>query len=142
MTGVVDPHLLMQQHAYNLNTQLLPPQQFTSPQQQFLPPGQPLFVPPHQQFSPALQLQQHIAMQAVNGGGQQFKNATPLAVLGQGAAPADCPLCGHRAMTVVNTQIGNTTQCVSFKQEFPLNIHAYHVFFSVPGALASVSSSA
>lgn len=49
-------------------------------------------------------------MQVANNGGTHFKNVTPLAVLGQGAAPVDCPACGQRAMTVVNTEVGNTTQ--------------------------------
>jgi lipopolysaccharide-induced tumor necrosis factor-alpha factor len=46
----------------------------------------------------------------VNQGGRQYQNATPLQVLGRGAAPVDCPSCGVRAMTRTNYEVGNTTQ--------------------------------
>jgi lipopolysaccharide-induced tumor necrosis factor-alpha factor len=39
----------------------------------------------------------------------QFQNALPLSVLGQGAAPVDCPMCKKRALTQINTEVGNTT---------------------------------
>lgn len=45
---------------------------------------------------------------------QQFYSSTPLAVLGQGSSPADCPMCRHRTMTLVNTEVGNTTQYVRY----------------------------
>jgi len=40
---------------------------------------------------------------------QQYQNATPLASLGQGPTPVDCPACGTRAMTRVLYESGNTT---------------------------------
>jgi hypothetical protein len=48
------------------------------------------------------------------GGTPQYYTATPLAILGQGSAPADCPVCRHRAMTMSNTEVGNTTQYARF----------------------------
>ena len=42
-----------------------------------------------------------------------YQNATPLASLGPGAAPVDCPVCKHRAMTRIAPQAGGTTQYVS-----------------------------
>ena len=39
----------------------------------------------------------------------QYKNATPLASIGQGPTPVDCPSCGVRAVTRVEYQSGNTT---------------------------------
>jgi lipopolysaccharide-induced tumor necrosis factor-alpha factor len=44
--------------------------------------------------------------------GTVYQNATPIASLGRGPAPADCPACGQRAMTNVAFEIGNTTQYV------------------------------
>jgi hypothetical protein len=43
-------------------------------------------------------------------GGQQYQNATPIANLSRGPAPADCPACGQRAMTNVSFETGNFTQ--------------------------------
>ena len=43
---------------------------------------------------------------------QQFYSSVPLANLGEGSAPADCPMCRHRTMTLTNNQVGNTTQYV------------------------------
>jgi hypothetical protein len=43
----------------------------------------------------------------------QYHSATPLAVLGQGSSPADCPMCRHRAMTLTQAESGNTTQYVA-----------------------------
>jgi hypothetical protein len=44
--------------------------------------------------------------------GTVYQNATPIASLGRGPAPADCPACGQRAMTNVAFETGNTTQYV------------------------------
>ena len=35
---------------------------------------------------------------------QQFYSSVPLANLGEGSAPADCPMCRHRTMTLTNNQ--------------------------------------
>ncbi|MCJ1390935.1 hypothetical protein MMC18_003796 [Xylographa bjoerkii] len=40
---------------------------------------------------------------------QQYQSATPLASIGQGPTPVDCPACGTRAMTRVQYESGNTT---------------------------------
>lgn len=42
--------------------------------------------------------------------GNVYQNATPIASLNRGPAPADCPACGQRAMTNVAYEVGNTTQ--------------------------------
>ncbi|MCJ1387094.1 hypothetical protein MMC17_010223 [Xylographa soralifera] len=39
----------------------------------------------------------------------QYQTATPLASLGPGPTPVDCPACGTRAMTRVQYESGNTT---------------------------------
>jgi len=57
---------------------------------------------------PSPQQPQQPGMQGF-GGTPQYYTATPLAILGQGSAPADCPVCRHRAMTLSNTEVGNTT---------------------------------
>ena len=44
--------------------------------------------------------------------GTVYQNATPIANLGRGSAPADCPACGQRAMTNTAFETGNTTQSV------------------------------
>ncbi|KAF2813874.1 uncharacterized protein BDZ99DRAFT_553885 [Mytilinidion resinicola] len=41
--------------------------------------------------------------------GTVYQSATPIANLGRGPAPADCPACGQRAMTSVSYEVGNTT---------------------------------
>ncbi|KAJ4376433.1 hypothetical protein N0V83_001717 [Neocucurbitaria cava] len=93
------------------------PQQYAGsppPQQQFA--SSP---PPQQQFagSPAPQHPQSGYMQPQQPGmppqqqsGTVYQNATPIASLGRGPAPADCPACGQRAMTNVAFETGNTTQ--------------------------------
>jgi lipopolysaccharide-induced tumor necrosis factor-alpha factor len=43
---------------------------------------------------------------------QQFYSSVPLANLGEASAPADCPMCRNRAMTLTNHEVGNTTQYV------------------------------
>ena len=45
---------------------------------------------------------------------QTFYTSTPLANLGEGPAPADCPMCRRRFMTVTTPQSGNTTQYVRY----------------------------
>ncbi|KAF1837028.1 hypothetical protein BDW02DRAFT_595871 [Decorospora gaudefroyi] len=41
--------------------------------------------------------------------GTVYQSATPIANLGRGPAPADCPACGQRAMTNVMFETGNMT---------------------------------
>jgi len=40
---------------------------------------------------------------------QQFFSAVPLTALGGSPAPADCPMCRRRSMTLTRNQVGNTT---------------------------------
>ncbi|KAL5115059.1 hypothetical protein ACEQ8H_007034 [Pleosporales sp. CAS-2024a] len=42
--------------------------------------------------------------------GTVYQTATPIANLGRGPAPADCPACGQRSMTNTAFETGNTTQ--------------------------------
>jgi len=42
--------------------------------------------------------------------GTVYQNATPIASLNRGPAPADCPACGQRSMTSVSFETGNSTQ--------------------------------
>ncbi|EDU51200.1 lipopolysaccharide-induced transcription factor regulating tumor necrosis factor protein [Pyrenophora tritici-repentis] len=46
--------------------------------------------------------------------GTVYQNATPIANLQRGPAPADCPACGQRAMTNVAFDTGNTTHVWAF----------------------------
>jgi hypothetical protein len=46
--------------------------------------------------------------------GTVYQNATPIANLGRGPAPTDCPACGQRAMTNVQFETGNTTHAWGF----------------------------
>jgi len=46
--------------------------------------------------------------------GTVYQNATPIASLQRGPAPADCPACGQRAMTNVAFDTGNTTHTWAF----------------------------
>jgi lipopolysaccharide-induced tumor necrosis factor-alpha factor len=56
------------------------------------------FQPPQ---NPGMPPQQH--------SGTVYQNATPIAALSRGPAPADCPACGQRAMTNVHYEVGNST---------------------------------
>ena len=44
---------------------------------------------------------------------QVFYTATPVAALGPGAAPTDCPACRRRTITRINHVAGCTTQYVA-----------------------------
>ena len=46
--------------------------------------------------------------------GPVYQNATPIASLGRGPAPADCPACGQRSMTNCAFETGNTTHAWAF----------------------------
>jgi hypothetical protein len=53
--------------------------------------------------------QQNPGMPPQQSNGTVFQAATPIASLGRGPAPADCPACGQRAMTNVSYEVGNAT---------------------------------
>ena len=104
------------------------PQQYQQQQPQFAAaphPQQPYGSPPPEQFphgSPppqqpagAYMQPQHTAgpmpgMPPQQQSGTVYQSVTPIASLGRGPAPADCPACGQRAMTSVAFETGNTTQ--------------------------------
>ena len=77
-----------------LPQQQLPPQQLQQQQQQ-------------QQFAPQQQQQQQQQPPQ-----QMYQTAVNLANLQEAPAPVDCPVCRHRALTVVDMHAGNTTQYV------------------------------
>ena len=63
---------------------------------------------------------------------QTYQTAVPLANLSEAAAPVDCPVCRHRALTVVEQHSGNTTQYVRpsfsiFSLALPRPIQLYTV---------------
>jgi lipopolysaccharide-induced tumor necrosis factor-alpha factor len=99
-------------------------QQFTGSQTQLVHPGVQLQMtgagyPLQQQASLAHQQvfmpqQQGLGMAQPFGAPQQLFTAMPLASLGQGPAPADCPVCRQRTVTTVNAEIGKTTQYVVY----------------------------
>jgi hypothetical protein len=86
-----------------------PPQH---PQQQQYFQQQPGFASPHG-ASPVPQqpvAQQPQQPQQATKTGTVYHNATPIAALGRGAAPVDCPSCRQRAMTMISYEVGNSTQ--------------------------------
>ncbi|OAL43621.1 hypothetical protein IQ07DRAFT_592956 [Pyrenochaeta sp. DS3sAY3a] len=93
-----------QQQAMYAQPQQPQQQQYATP-----PPQQPqgAYMAPqptgqqHQQQQPGMPPQQQ--------SGTVYQNATPIASLGRGPAPADCPACGQRSMTNVAFETGNTT---------------------------------
>ncbi|KAF2644620.1 hypothetical protein P280DRAFT_476636 [Massarina eburnea CBS 473.64] len=87
-------------------------QMYAQQQQQPQPQPQPqqfgASPPPQQQGFPQPG-QGHPGMPPQQQSGTAFQNATPIASLNRGPAPADCPACGQRAMTSVAFETGNTT---------------------------------
>ncbi|CAN9081305.1 hypothetical protein CC77DRAFT_625627 [Alternaria alternata] len=77
------------------------------------PQGQPAGSPPPQHPQGAYIQPDHAGAQPGMPPQQQsgavYQNATPIASLNRGPAPADCPACGQRAMTNVAFETGNTT---------------------------------
>ncbi|KAL9581972.1 MAG: hypothetical protein Q9212_003573 [Teloschistes hypoglaucus] len=67
--------------------------------------SQPGLPQHHQQHQQPVQLQQ---MQHPSQSG--YQTATPLANLGEAAAPVDCPACRMRALTKTEYHSGNTTK--------------------------------
>ena len=92
------------------------PQQPQQQQQQLLLEQQQMQQLPLQQPQ---QIQQQQPQQQ-----QKYQTAVHLANLQEAASPVDCPVCGHRELTVVEKVAGNTTQYVR-----PL---PYHLISSLP----------
>ncbi|MCJ1435611.1 hypothetical protein MMC27_004985 [Xylographa pallens] len=88
---VQQPQQIYQQDMSMPNTQGAMPQQAqqTYGNDMKQAPGGNMMPPQHQQI--------------------QYQSATPLASIGQGPTPVDCPACGTRAMTRVQYESGNTT---------------------------------
>jgi len=100
-------HLYIEHSNICFGSQPHPEQQPIQPQMTGL--GSAYSSAPPQGFAPQ-QIQEapaNFAAPAV-----QFYSAVPLANLGEASAPADCPMCRHRTMTLTNSQVGNTTQYV------------------------------
>lgn len=107
----------------NAQYQQQQPQYAQQPQQQFgagSPPPQQYAAgsPPPQQHQDTAYMQaqqkgvhpQQPGMPPQQPSGAQYQNATPIANLNRGPAPADCPACGQRSMTNTAFETGNTTQ--------------------------------
>jgi lipopolysaccharide-induced tumor necrosis factor-alpha factor len=99
-----DPNAQYHQQQQQMHAQSPPPQQ---PQQAYPAPSpnQDAYsqaAAKHEQPQPGMPPQQP--------SGAVYQNATPIASLGRGPAPADCPACGQRSMTNCAFETGNTTQ--------------------------------
>jgi hypothetical protein len=96
------------QQGYGAPTSPPPQAGYASPQ----PTGQmPYQQQPQMQAQPQFQGQgQQPGMPPQQQSGPVYHHATPVANLGRGPAPADCPACGQRAMTTVAYEVGNATQ--------------------------------
>ena len=81
-----------------------PPQQYQQP----YPQQQPQSPAPHEHQQKAFGAAPGMPPQQPSG--PVYQNATPIASLGRGPAPADCPACGQRSMTNCAFETGNTTQ--------------------------------
>ncbi|KAF2027399.1 hypothetical protein EK21DRAFT_102585 [Setomelanomma holmii] len=91
-----------QQYAASPPPQMHPQASYMSPQPTGqVSPGPQHGMPPGMPGQPGMPPQQQ--------SGNVYQNATPIASLGRGPAPADCPACGQRAMTSVAFETGNTT---------------------------------
>ena len=94
------------------------PQPAGSPAASPYPVASPLASP---QPQPAFQAQAPAQLQKgayagapnANPQGLAFPMATPLAQLGSHPAPADCPFCGMRALTITTEEASTMTQYVS-----------------------------
>ncbi|KAJ4986080.1 LITAF-like zinc finger domain-containing protein [Stagonosporopsis vannaccii] len=85
-----------------------PPPQIVHPVQ----PGQP--QSPYEQQQKAYPHPEQPGMPPQQASGPVYQNATPIASLGRGPAPADCPACGQRSMTNCAFETGNTTHAWAF----------------------------
>ncbi|KAL9008727.1 MAG: hypothetical protein Q9173_006178 [Seirophora scorigena] len=103
------PHM---QHQGSYNNALIQPhhQQQQYPEQQQYPQqpmASPPMDPPKQEYYSA---QPHPMQQQQPVQQTGYQTAIPLANLEDVAAPADCPRCQMRALTVVESHSGRTTQ--------------------------------
>jgi len=107
------PGMYQQQQQPSPYGQAPPPQGYVSPQPMSPQPTAQQQPPQPQQGQQGYMSPQPGAGAPVAApqGGQsaQFQSATPIASLGRGPAPADCPACGQRAMTNVAFEVGNST---------------------------------
>jgi len=91
----------------------MPPQGFASRQFSYgsMKDGDPMDQPQKQQTLPqGFTPQQSPTNYAFpSAPPQQFHSAVPLTALGGSPAPADCPMCRSRSMTLTRNQVGNTT---------------------------------
>jgi len=86
------------------------PQQFSSQQASYTQPlndGDPMDQSKEPPMSPHVFASPQVPTNF--GTPQQFSSAVPLYALGSSPAPADCPMCRTRAMTLTSNQVGNTT---------------------------------
>lgn len=108
-----DPNMVYQQQQQQQPMYAQQPQQYATPPPQQQYAGSP--PPQHPQgayVQPQAHQQGHVqqpGMPPQQQSGTVYQNATPIASLGRGPAPADCPACGQRAMTNVAYEVGNST---------------------------------
>ncbi|KAF9697142.1 hypothetical protein EKO04_005103 [Ascochyta lentis] len=111
LTGHPQPPVYHQDPNAQYQQQQPHPQQYAQPH-----PQQPQSPPPQhaqayeQQQKAYPHHEQQPGMPPQQPSGTVYQNATPIASLNRGPAPADCPACGQRAMTNVAFETGNTTQ--------------------------------
>jgi lipopolysaccharide-induced tumor necrosis factor-alpha factor len=108
----------MQQYPQSPDVTGQPPVYHQDPNAQYQQQQQPMYAQhtgsPQPQHPQGAYIQPDHAVQQPGMPPQQqtgtvYQNATPIANLGRGPAPADCPACGQRAMTNVAFETGNTT---------------------------------
>ncbi|KAL8892826.1 MAG: hypothetical protein Q9192_005548 [Flavoplaca navasiana] len=113
--GTAANHLTQSSYNNNQINQYPPQQQYTpmssppihdQPKQEYYAGQENNPTPIHPQQS--MPVQQHQAQVA-----QAYQTATPIANLGEGAAPVDCPCCHMRALTKTEYHSGNTTKFVT-----------------------------
>ncbi|KAF3007431.1 hypothetical protein E8E13_003428 [Curvularia kusanoi] len=103
-TGASQPPVYQDPAAAQYQQQY-PPQQY--PQQVQSPVQSPAPHEHQQKAFPAAGAAPGMPPQQPSG--PVYQNATPIASLGRGPAPADCPACGQRSMTSTAFETGNTT---------------------------------
>jgi lipopolysaccharide-induced tumor necrosis factor-alpha factor len=81
-----------------------------SPPPQQYPMGSPPPAAPYAEAQQKDQMHPQPGMPPQQPSGPVYQNATPIANLNRGPAPADCPACGQRAMTNTAFETGNSTQ--------------------------------
>ena len=114
------PIISENKYSYGPETPLTSPP--IQPQSTMAPVKQEYYAPEQQQQQPQMQQQMYPQQQQ-----QTYQTAVNLANLSEAPAPVDCPVCRHRALTVVEKHSGNTVQYVfPFSSPF-LSLPSYYL---------------